>query len=64
MRELLPLAQRFRGMKPPKYNALFEGIANGIIGQQLSLDAAIAILNRFCIIDSHLLCRQLSEEST
>lgn len=44
---LAPLVNRFIGVRPPRYSTLFESIANGIIGQQLSLYAAINILNRF-----------------
>jgi DNA-3-methyladenine glycosylase II len=44
---LASLVHRFAGMKPTRYPSLFEAIANGIIGQQLSLIAAVSILNRF-----------------
>ncbi len=42
-----PLAGKFVGVRPPKYSTLFEAAANGIIGQQISLFAAMAVLNRF-----------------
>jgi DNA-3-methyladenine glycosylase II len=41
-----PVVQRFQGVKPPRFATLFEAIANGIVFQQLSLSAAVSILNR------------------
>jgi len=43
------LAQRFRGMKPPRFNSVFEGLANGIACQQFSLEAGLSILNRLTL---------------
>jgi DNA-3-methyladenine glycosylase II len=40
------LAQRFRGMKPPRFPTLFEALLNGISCQQVSLEAGLSILNR------------------
>jgi DNA-3-methyladenine glycosylase II len=40
------LTGRFQGMKPPCFPTLFEGIANAVTGQQLSLSFAIQLLNR------------------
>jgi DNA-3-methyladenine glycosylase II len=40
------LIERFRGVKPPRFPTEFEAIANAIACQQLSLSAAIALLNR------------------
>jgi len=45
--DLGPLAERFVGVRPPRYSTLFEAAANGIAGQQISLFAAMAVLNRF-----------------
>ncbi len=45
-RRLGPLAQRFRGMKPPRFATVFEGAINAIACQQLSLTVGIHILNR------------------
>lgn len=45
-RRLDRLAQRFRGLKPPRFATVWEGIANGIACQQLSLAVGIALLNR------------------
>lgn len=44
-----PLAQRMRGLKPPRYPALFEACANAILFQQVSLHAASAIMRRLIL---------------
>src|ERR1035437_10282628 len=41
-----PLAERFRGMKPPRFPTAFEGIVNAITCQQLTLTVGIHLLNR------------------
>lgn len=41
------LAERFRGMKPPRFLTGFECLANAVACQQFSLAAGIQILNRF-----------------
>ncbi|MBV9124615.1 MAG: DNA-3-methyladenine glycosylase 2 family protein, partial [Planctomycetes bacterium] len=41
-----PLAQRFRGMKPPRFPSLFETLINGIACQQVTLTLGIRLLNR------------------
>ncbi len=41
-----PLAQRFRGLKPPRFPSVFEGIVNAIACQQLTLTLGIHLLNR------------------
>lgn len=43
---LAPLIDRFRGVKPPRFPAVFEGLANGIACQQLSLTVGITLLSR------------------
>ena len=43
---LRPLARRMRGLKPPRYPTLFEACANTILFQQVSLQAASAIMRR------------------
>ncbi len=43
---LAPLAERFRGVKPPRFPTVFETVANGIACQQLSLTVGIILLNR------------------
>jgi DNA-3-methyladenine glycosylase II len=40
------LAQRFMGLKPPRFPSVFEGIVNGIACQQLSLHVGLTLLNR------------------
>ena len=44
--DLGPLARRFRGMKPPRFPSVFEGVVNGIACQQLTLTLGIHLLNR------------------
>ena len=46
---LAPLAQRMRGLKPPRYPELFEACANAILFQQVSLHAASAIMRRLIL---------------
>lgn len=43
---LAPLMQRFRGLKPPRFPSIFEGLVNAIACQQLSLTVGIVLLNR------------------
>ena len=40
------LAMQFRGLKPPRFASVFEGLVNGITCQQLSLTVGIVFLNR------------------
>lgn len=40
------LAQRFQGLKPPRFPSVFETVVNGIACQQLSLAVGITLLNR------------------
>ena len=40
------LATHFRGLKPPRFPTVFEGVVNGIACQQLSLAVGITLLNR------------------
>lgn len=44
--KLGPLVDRFRGVKPPRFFSVFEGLINGIACQQLSLTLGIQLLNR------------------
>ena len=48
---LRTLAERFRGVKPPRFPTLFECIVNAIACQQLSLTVGIRLLNRF--VEAH-----------
>ena len=47
--EIKSLAERFRGVKPPRFSSLFEALVNGIACQQLSLAVGITLLNRLAI---------------
>ena len=40
------LSSRFRGLKPPRFPTVWEGVVNGIACQQLSLTVGIMLLNR------------------
>lgn len=40
------LADRFRGLKPPRFPTLFEALVNAVACQQLSLEVGIELLNR------------------
>jgi DNA-3-methyladenine glycosylase II len=50
-RWLKPLAERFRGFKPPRFLSSFEALVNGITCQQLSLTVGIILLNR--LVEHH-----------
>ena len=43
---LRPLAETFRGMKPPRFPTMFEAVVNAFACQQLSLEAGLELLNR------------------
>jgi DNA-3-methyladenine glycosylase II len=43
---LAPLAERFRGLRPPRFASVFECLVNAVALQQLSLDAGLTLLNR------------------
>ncbi len=45
-RKLAPLAQRFRGLKPPRFPSVFEALVNAVACQQLSLSLGILLLSR------------------
>ncbi len=44
---LAALAERFIGIRPPRYPSLFEACAHAIVFQQISIHAAGAIMRRF-----------------
>ncbi len=50
---LARLDTRLRGVKPPRYPNLWEAICNAIVFQQISIDAAAAIMQRLVISYSH-----------
>lgn len=43
---LAPLAERFRGMRPPRFPTVFEALVNGFACQQMSLTLGITLLSR------------------
>ncbi|MGB7160137.1 MAG: hypothetical protein WBD40_18870 [Tepidisphaeraceae bacterium] len=45
-RLLRGMAERFQGMKPPRFASVFEGVINAIACQQLTLTVGIHLLNR------------------
>ena len=47
---LRPLAERFRGMKPPRFPTMFEAMINAFACQQLSLEVGLELLNRLAAI--------------
>jgi DNA-3-methyladenine glycosylase II len=47
---LRPLAERFRGMKPPRFPTMFEAVLNAFACQQLSLEVGLELLNRLAAI--------------
>jgi DNA-3-methyladenine glycosylase II len=47
-----PLADTFRGMKPPRFPTMFEALVNAFACQQLSLEVGLELLNRLATITS------------
>ncbi len=47
--KLKALAESFRGMKPPRYPSVFEGLVNAITCQQFTLTAGIRLLSRLVV---------------
>ena len=47
---LWPLADTFRGMKPPRFPTMFEAVVNAFACQQLSLEVGLELLNRLASI--------------
>lgn len=43
---IAPLVDRFRGVRPPQFPTVFEGLVNSIACQQVTLDLGIVLLNR------------------
>ncbi len=44
------LASRFRGIKPPRFPSVWEGLVNGMACQQFSLTVGILLLNRLAAL--------------
>ena len=54
------LADKFRGVKPPRFPTIFEALVNAFACQQLSLEAGLSLLNRLattCSPSWHPGCR-------
>jgi DNA-3-methyladenine glycosylase II len=49
-RRLAELADRFRGVKPPRFPTVFEAVVNGLACQQLSLIVGLELLNRLAAV--------------
>jgi DNA-3-methyladenine glycosylase II len=49
-RRLAELANRFRGMKPPRFPTVFEALVNAFACQQLSLVVGLELLNRLAAV--------------
>ena len=47
-----PLADEFRGMKPPRFPTVFEAVVNAFACQQLSLEVGLELLNRLAVLAS------------
>jgi DNA-3-methyladenine glycosylase II len=47
---LRPLADRFRGLKPPRFPTIFETLVNAFACQQLSLEVGLELLNRLTAV--------------
>jgi DNA-3-methyladenine glycosylase II len=47
---LRPLADRFRGLKPPRFPTIFEALVNAFACQQLSLEVGLELLNRLAAV--------------
>ena len=44
-----PLAQRFRGMKPPRFATVFESVLTAIASQQVTRSLSVLLLNRLAV---------------
>ena len=44
------LAERFRGVKPPRFPSVFEALVNAFACQQLSLEVGLELLNRLAVV--------------
>ena len=46
---LAALAERYRGVKPPRFPTIFESLLNAVACQQLSIAAGLTLLNRLAV---------------
>ena len=44
-----PLAQRFRGMKPPRFATIFESVITAMASQQVTKTLSVVLLNRLAV---------------
>jgi DNA-3-methyladenine glycosylase II len=44
-----PLVARLKGLKPPRFPTVFEGLINAVACQQLSLESGLSVLNRLAM---------------
>ena len=44
-----PLAQRFRGMKPPRFATIFESVITAMASQQVTKALSVLLLNRLAV---------------
>ena len=51
-RRLAELADRFRGLKPPRFPTVFEALVNAFACQQLSLEVGLELLNRLAVVSN------------
>jgi len=58
------LATRFRGLKPPRFPTIWEGLVNGIACQQFSLHVGILLLNRLTALRGLPSGQEATEEAT
>ncbi len=49
---LRTLAERFRGLKPPRFPSVFEALINAFACQQLSLEVGLELLNRLAALSN------------
>ena len=47
---LRPMAERLRGMKPPRFPSVFEALANAVACQLVSLSAGLHVINRIAAV--------------
>ncbi len=60
---LRALAERFRGLTPPRFPSVFESLINAFACQQLSLEVGLELLNRLAAL-SHAHVQAHSERGT
>ena len=56
-----PLAQRFRGMKPPRFATVFESVITAIASQQVTRTVGVLLLNRLAVSYGAVAQRETSQ---